>query len=230
MNQEQHAPLDNPAWHALQTIQRYYAQGTDTVQRYMSNILPFMAYNTEAFTGLEPLQPWINPAGEDIFIIGQLPALPQGWALDSELVCVQMVSARQPATPRHEEEVIRLTEEDREEMVDFVNEGQPGYFKEDTPSLGNYYGIRKEGKLVALAGQRMKLPGYTEVSAVITHPDYRGKGYAQLLTTVVARDIYANGDVPFLHVVSANASAIGIYKRAGFEIRRGISFWKIKAK
>ncbi|MBV7530343.1 GNAT family N-acetyltransferase [Chitinophaga sp. sic0106] len=230
MNQEQHLPLDNPAWHALQTIQRYFAQGTETVQRYMGNVLPFMAYNTDDFSGLEPLQPWISPGGESLFIIGELPQLPEKWQLESELVCTQMISTSTPATPDHEEEVIKLTEADRQEMVDFVNDGQPGYFKDDTPSLGNYYGIRKNGKLVALAGQRMKLPGYTEVSAVVTHPDYRGKGFARLLTTVVCRDIYTAGDVPFLHVVSNNRTAIGVYEKAGFEVRREISFWKIKAQ
>ncbi|RAJ77530.1 FR47-like protein [Chitinophaga dinghuensis] len=230
MQQEQFSPLDNPVWQSLQTIQRYFAHGTESVQRYTADVLPFMGYDPEQFNGLEELAPWIAPTGEALFIVGELPVLPENWEVITELVCSQMVCTSKPAVITHQEEVILLTEAHREEMVDFVNEGQPGYFLAQTPSLGNYYGIRKHGKLVALAGQRMRMPGLTEVSAVVTHKDHRGKGYAGILTRHVSQAIFDAGDIPFLHVIHSNQGAINIYERIGFAERRQISFWKIAVK
>ncbi|MBV8253088.1 MAG: GNAT family N-acetyltransferase [Chitinophaga sp.] len=230
MHDEHFNPLDNPVWHSLQTIQRYFAHGTENVQRYAADVLPFMGYDPEKFTGLEEIAPWISPAGEALFIVGELPVLPEKWDVINELVCSQMVCETKPEEIPHNEEIILLTEADREEMVNFVNEGQPGYFLAQTPSLGDYYGIRKHGKLVALAGQRMRMPGLTEVSAVVTHKDHRGKGYAGILTRHVAREIFEAGDIPFLHVLHNNQTAISIYERIGFAVRRAISFWKIAVK
>jgi predicted GNAT family acetyltransferase len=115
--------------------------------------------------------------------------------------------------------IVELGDNDSPEMVELASLTKPGPFGRRTHELGYYVGIRDNGKLVAMAGERLKVPGYTEVSAVCTHPDHLGKGYAAKLMTEVMRCIRKRGEKPFLHVRSDNARAIAIYERLGFRIR-----------
>jgi len=124
-------------------------------------------------------------------------------------------------------EIIKLTDDYKHELLDLVNLVQPGYFKPKTTSLGNYYGIFVDQKLVALAGERMKMNDFTEVSAIITHPDYAGKGYAKQLTAYVVNQIFTENKTPFLHVVESSIGAIKLYEKLGFVTRRKMSFWNI---
>ncbi len=104
-------------------------------------------------------------------------------------------------------------------MVELATLTKPGPFGTRTHELGVYLGIRHEGKLVAMAGERLKVPGYTEVSAVCTHPEHTGRGYAQALMTGVMGRIFARGETPFLHVREANTRAVRIYEKLGFRTR-----------
>ena len=116
-------------------------------------------------------------------------------------------------------EILRLGQEDSPEMVALATLTKPGPFGRRTHELGTYLGIRCDGKLVAMAGERLKVPGYTEVSAVCTHPDHLGKGYARALMTEIMRGIREGGDIPMLHVRADNARAIELYERLGFRTR-----------
>jgi predicted GNAT family acetyltransferase len=102
---------------------------------------------------------------------------------------------------------------------------QPGYFKSRTFELGAYFGIYENDRLVAAAGERMKMDGYTEVSAVVTHPEHTGKGYAKKLVSYTTARIFAEGRIPYLHVAQTNTAAIYLYEKLGFKTRRKISFW-----
>ena len=115
---------------------------------------------------------------------------------------------------------VELGTPDSPEMIELTALTKPGPFGTRTHELGTYLGIRKDGKLVAMAGERLKVPGHTEVSAVCTHPEHTGKGYAAALMTEVMRRIRERGETPFLHVRQDNTRAIGVYKRLGFRERK----------
>jgi predicted GNAT family acetyltransferase len=128
------------------------------------------------------------------------------------------------------EEVILLTNNYAAELFQLVNLVQPGYFKNKTALLGNYFGIFKNGALVAVAGERMKMHDYTEVSAIVTHPNYTGLGYAKQLIAHAVNNIFDQGRVPYLHVVETNVGAIKLYEKLGFITRRKMSFWNVLKK
>ena len=113
-------------------------------------------------------------------------------------------------------------------MYRLINQVQPGYYLRNTCQLGSYFGIRKNGKLVAMAGERMRLTGFSELSAICTLPGYTGLGYAQQLMQKLCRLHVAAGIVSFLHVTLSNQRAIRLYRHMGFEKRREIVFRKIQ--
>ncbi|PWV46596.1 GNAT family N-acetyltransferase [Chitinophaga sp. S165] len=214
--------LDNPVWHALQTTHKAFAQGTPAVRRYAAGTLQFVGCADPLHADLNEILPWTS-AGEKMIIIGELPPLPDNWKLLRQLDCIQMI-CDQPVsllTP----DVVPL--DDVEEMLALVNLVQPGFFYRDTPLLGNYFGIRQEGKLVAIAGERTKITGLVEVSAVCTHPEFTGRGYAQQLVAHIVNRNVANGDALYLHFLTSNDRARKVYERLGFSDRRAIVFWEV---
>ena len=123
-----------------------------------------------------------------------------------------------------DEEAVRLEALDVPDMLDLVGRTRPGPFLPRTVELGSYLGIRREGKLLAMAGERMRPPGYTEISAVCTDADARGSGFASRLMRAVAYGIRARGETPILHAAATNATAIRLYERLGFAVRREFDF------
>ena len=113
-----------------------------------------------------------------------------------------------------------LTARDVPEMLELVHLTEPGPFARRTIELGGYLGIRQNRRLAAMAGQRLAPHGFTEISAVCTHPDFRGRRYAQLLVATVAQRIRERGEIPFLTLMASNTSAFRVYEAAGFEARR----------
>lgn len=120
-------------------------------------------------------------------------------------------------------DIVPLGEPDAEEMRALAHLTEPGPFFARTNRLGDFVGVKQDGRLVAMAGERMKLDGFTEVSGVCTHPDHRGHGYAGALMSVVAQKIIARGETPFLHSYSSNTGAIALYEKLGFVLRRQIT-------
>ena len=143
---------------------------------------------------------------------------PAGWQIHFSARCLQMVAGEVPA-PRGLP-LLHLGPEDAPEMVALAEATEPGPFALGTPRLGRYVGLRREGRLIAMAGERFRLPGFVEVSAVCTHPDVRGEGLAGELTLDVVQSIRAGGDEAFLHVLEANENAIRLYEKLGFVTRR----------
>ncbi|HLK24661.1 MAG TPA: GNAT family N-acetyltransferase [Caulobacteraceae bacterium] len=138
-------------------------------------------------------------------------------------VCVQMMlaDAIPPAEPAFP--VVRLGDGDAPEMQALASLTRPGPFFERTHRLGEFIGVRVDGRLAAMAGERLRLPGLTEVSGVCVHPDFRGQGYARELTRIVARRILDRGETPFLHVFDDNTAAITLYETLGFRLRTRLS-------
>ncbi|WP_212004451.1 GNAT family N-acetyltransferase [Chitinophaga sp. HK235] len=219
--------LDNPAWSALTTTQAPLSMGTERVKRYRKEILSFIACEDAKQSALEELQPWINE-GESFYLIGELPVLSADWQIVNELPCAQMVLRSQVVLPVKEPATITmLTADDATAMYDLVNKVQPGYYNPGTRLLGTYYGIWQEGRLVAMAGERMRMSGFTELSAIVTDPAYTGRGYAQQLITRLCHQHAEEGVTSMLHVSVANERAIRLYEHMGFVTRRTIVFRKI---
>ena len=131
---------------------------------------------------------------------------------------LQMVASRAPTIA--DVSTVALTPADAPAMLDLVAATQPGPFGRRTPLLGQYLGIHHDGRLVAMAGERLRLPGYVELSAICVHPEARGRGHAAALTGALMRRAVADGLVPFLHVRPENEAAVELYRRLGFATRR----------
>ena len=129
------------------------------------------------------------------------------------------------------DEPVLLDADDVDDMLALVAESPPGPFSSRTVEFGGYVGVRRGGRLVAMAGERLRPPGYTEISAVTTHHDHRRQGLAELLIGTVAARITGRGEVPFLHVAGGNTSAIRLYEALGFTTRRDVWFtvWEVLA-
>jgi ribosomal protein S18 acetylase RimI-like enzyme len=219
--------LDNPVWYALTSTHQQYAWGNAHIKRYPAAVLPFLGCSHPAQDTLAAINGWMVP-GEKLFVIGVLPALSPEWSVTAELDCVQMIATETVVLPAQEDTMVELLEEkDREALAQLVNTVQPGFFREETPLLGRYYGIKKDNRLVAVAGERLQLTGYTEVSAVCTLPGYTGRGYAQQLVAHVCNTNLQEGKQLFLHVLASNTRAIQLYEWLGFRRRRSIPVWQV---
>ncbi|WGS54759.1 GNAT family N-acetyltransferase [Paraburkholderia sp. D15] len=212
--------LDNPIWAALTTTQAHLGQGDALARRYFSDVAPFaaLAGNTpDAYRSLHQLlQPGEQVgllSAERVTPIDELRAIHVG-ALH------QMVATRSGAGETSGQDVIRLTEADVDDMLALVQQTKPGPFARRTREMGHYIGIRDNGRLIAMAGERMHVDGYVEISAVCVDDAWRGKGLAGRLMTILRNEIERRGETPFLHVLGENISAIGLYERLGFTLRR----------
>lgn len=221
------AKLDAPAWNALTSVQQNFATGTAHVKRYRQGILPFAACEPGHEKEIDAITTMLQP-GEIFYLIGELPPLPAYLAVLKELPCVQMVLQKPVPAIENNATVLPLTAADKDDMFTLINKVQPGYYAPETYQLGNYFGIRQEGKLVAIAGERMRLNGLTEISAICTDPNYVGRKYAQQLIAALCQHNLQQGITPFLHVIETNERAIRLYEYMGFVIRRTISFWQMQ--
>lgn len=216
--------LDNPVWYSLSEKHQQFSINYKSAKFYHPDYCPF-----GGVAGASDVSDYIDDYSKiaaGFFIVGEKPALSKKLVLNKELVCLQMIMNVLPAVELTAT-IVQLTEEHRDLLFGLVNLVQPGYFKPKTALLGTYFGIFKGQELVAVAGERMKMNGFTEISAIVTHPNHTGNGYAKQLICQVAGEIFRQNCVPFLHVVENNLTAIGLYEKLGFETRRKISFWNI---
>ena len=174
------------------------------------------------FNDLVNLADWDEP----LFIVGTLPKNLKGWQVLRSATAPQMIC--EELKPAAKVETIKLSERDVPEMLELVALAQPGPFLPRTIEMGDYYGVRQDGKLVAMAGERLHLTGFCEISAVCTHPDYRGRGYAGALTNRVAQGIFDRGELPFLHLAPDNHAAMRLYQKLGFRLRKEIELFGIQ--
>ncbi|MER8552673.1 GNAT family N-acetyltransferase [Mesorhizobium sp. M0976] len=210
--------LDRPIWSALQTRHQAFAQGGNLARRYRPLIVPFAATGADDAESLRALEKLVSPGESVILLQADAIALPTGLSATSTAAGVQMI-AEQPLQIVSDQRVQRLTRDDAAEMLALALVTKPGPFTLEALSLGDFWGVKIEGRLAAMAGERMKQPGYTELSGVCSHPEFRGGGLGKLLSIFVANRIVARGEVPYLHAYASNATAIRLYESIGFRLR-----------
>jgi len=215
------ARLDNPAYAALSSVHAPFAQTCGHALRYPADVTPFFAL---------PSQPtdedWrgaieIVPPGTYGALVHAGADMPAAWKTLQEFEVVQMVEADVDGVAAPE--AVRLGAADVPEMLDLVRQTDPGPFLERTIELGDYVGIRRDGRLVAMAGERLHLDGWTEISAVCTAPSERGRGLASRLVGALVAGIHARSERAFLHVLTSNTDAIRLYEQLGFRLRRPLT-------
>ena len=211
--------LDRPIWSALTTRQRALAEGGAVARRFPRAIAPFadmVDMSPASFAALGALM-----SGTEIAVLFTSEAVS---AQDQFKTLLAETGEQMIGTPAESSlagvDIVTLGVADVPEMTALVELTKPGPFSTRTHELGTFLGIRVDGQLVAMTGERMKPGNYTEMTAVCVHPSQRGRGYAQALLGAVARGIVARGEIPFLHVFTSNESAIALYRKQGMEIRR----------
>ncbi|RWF27886.1 GNAT family N-acetyltransferase [Mesorhizobium sp.] len=210
--------LDRPIWSALSSRHQSFAQGDSLAKRYRPSIVPFAATAADDTASLEALGRLIPPLESSIVVQADAIVLPAALSAISTASLVQMI-AEQPVQAVSDERIRRLTQHDAAEMLALAALTRPGPFTLEALSLGDFWGVKIDGRLAAMAGERMKQPGYTELSGVCSHPDFRGGGLARRLSLFVANQIMTRGEIPYLHAYASNVAAIGLYESIGFRLR-----------
>jgi predicted GNAT family acetyltransferase len=212
-------PLDYPVWTALTTRQHMLAEGGAQARRYPTAVAPFAAMadlSPQSFAALGEL---MSPSDQAVLFTPEPVIPPTTFKVLLARTGEQMIGTAAESSTRGAE-IVTLGADDVPAMLELTDLTKPGPFGLRTHEVGNFFGIRVDGQLAAMAGERMKPANYTEITAVCVHPSHRGRGYGQLLLAAVARQIVARGEIPFLHVFSDNNSAIALYQRQGMTIRR----------
>ena len=220
--------LVNPVWNALNTVHARFAVGRGPARRYPMEVLPFAALADFNNSHLEPLEELLRP-GEQVYLFGAHPKATKRVAVGEPLDCFQMLGPTALLASAAADEVrpIRLTAEDADAMVALKRIAFPGFFGIRTHEVGTYYGVRVDGELVAMAGERLAITGSREISAVCTHPGHTGKGYANTLMTHLMQEHARDGFKSFLHVGQTNSRAIALYERLGFHVTGSIALWPL---
>ena len=226
LDEAERGALDNPVWAALTTRQSGLAVGGSLARRYPPEIGPFCAVREPSAQAFAALHQLAGDGGPLILVrTGPLPPLAQFQVRPLGSACQMLAAALEPAPPSMD--FVRLGAADAHEMQQLAGLTRPGPFARRTHELGEFIGIRMQGELVAMAGERMKPGSCVEVSAVCVHPQHRGAGYARALTQAVSSAIVRRGSLPFLHVFTANAPAIALYGQLGYRTRRVLEVFEL---
>jgi ribosomal protein S18 acetylase RimI-like enzyme len=219
--------LDDPVWNALSTTHASFAEGNELAKRYPVDVAPIAAIRDQSPESYRHLAQLLGPGGITALAFVTVPDFPAGWTVVRVLHNIQMVRSN-PAPPSVEHQIEDLNISHIDEMLALTELNKMGRFRRRAPELGSYIGIHESGQLVAMAGEGFRFPGYTEISAVCTHPDHRGHGYASSLVSALIQKITKRGETPFLHVGKENTGAIRVYEKLGFKTRCNITFVIVK--
>ncbi|WP_409495016.1 GNAT family N-acetyltransferase [Amycolatopsis sp. cmx-11-12] len=208
-------PLDDPVWASLTGPHAHFAERSGQVLRYQVDVAPFLALPPEPDGDVWDDVAALSGPGETVTVHNSLP-VPADWEVLDRIAGVRLVDVALEVA--EDPEAVLLGPEDVPEILDLVERTKPGPFRQRTIELGTYLGIRRDGALIAMAGERLRPPGWTEISAVCTDPAYRGQGLATRLVRAVAVGIRARGHRPMMHAAASNTSAIRLYRSIGFEL------------
>jgi len=220
--------LDNPVWASLTGRHAHLAERRGLAARYRTDVSPFVALadtaDPRAWADLGTL---LAP-GTPVVLTSPIVDVPAGWDVEVRGEGVQLVDTGLDARP--DPEAVRLGPADVPAMLDLVARTEPGPFLPSTIELGGYLGIVRDGRLVAMAGERLHPQGWTEISAVCTDAAHRGQGLASRLVRAVAHGIRERGEHPFLHSAATNTTAIRLYLELGFALRRRTTFAAVRVR
>ena len=217
--------LDRPVWASLRH-QPHWAVGDERARRFKADINRFAAARDDSAESLAALAELVAP-GDDAIYLAEVPRIvvPPGLIVVKEAPGVQMLATRLLAP---DDDVQLLGDADAAEMLALATLTQPGPFLPRTHTMGRFIGIRIDGRLAAMAGERMRFPGHVEVSGVCTHPDFRGRGLARRLSAAATAEIQRRGEQAFLHAWSTNTAAIALYESLGFALRTTVNVAVVK--
>lgn len=216
--------LANPVWHSLNEKDEEFSISFGRAKFFLPQYCPFGATESGQMKPAE-IDHYAG-LSDNFYIVGNQPLDAPRVILQNELVTIQMVLTGVPKPGVHHG-ITRLNGSFDAELFKLVNLVQPGFFGEWTSLMGDYFGIFEKGRLVAATGERMKMDGFTEISAVVTHPDFTGRGFGKRLVAHTAEKVLSEGCIPFLHVNEKNSVARKLYENLGFAATRSISFWNL---
>src|ERR1700678_3531868 len=215
----------NPVWHALRGPHRHLARTEGGACRYPADVVPFGAIEAPTAAAFAELRSLLEP-DESVWIADYGRTAP-GLTVVDALECVQMVLPGSADMGAPSRELLPLSAAHAQEMVALTNVAFPGFFRPATYRMGSYFGVRVDGQLIAMAGERLRLEGYPELSGICTHPDHRGRGHAAGLIGHLVRAHRREGLTSWLHVGAANTRAIDLYLHLGFKRVRSILLHRI---
>jgi ribosomal protein S18 acetylase RimI-like enzyme len=211
--------LDNIMWNCLSGPHARYSVGTESTRRYARGFSPIAACADPQRPDFAVLDALFDP-GESFYIDIWTGNAPAGWILEREARMVKMVWQGTPPRDDPAPDAVRLLPEHYGAALELATLTNPGPFGIRTPELGEYFGYFEDGRLIAMAGERLCAGNLQEISGVCTHPDYQGRGQASRLTLKLVHRQLSRGLIPFLHVVSHNTGARALYSRLGFRDHR----------
>ena len=212
--------LDRPIWSSLTSSHANYSIGSQRARRFETDISPFAAARDESELSLSDLATIIPDNGQILIAQTEPIIIPSKTRAKLTTTAYQMVYQGSDIAPQYQHVIEPLTLSDGPNMLELAGLTKPGPFLDRTHLLGEFWGVKKQGQLIAMAGERLKQPGFTEISGVCTHPDHQGKGLGRELCIAVSLRITDRGETPYLHVFSDNTSAIKLYEKLGFYTRK----------
>jgi predicted GNAT family acetyltransferase len=210
--------LDRPIWNALSSKQQRFAAGGALALRYVEDVSPLSALADHSEAACAAMAALIPPSDDVSLVEAIAPPAPDGIEETLRAPLLQMIAPNMTISAAPDS-IKPLSDADAADMLALARLTKPGPFRTRTHELGRFVGIREDGRLIAMAGERMHVDGLREISAVCTHPDYRGRGLGAALMGVVGARIMADGEIPFLHCYPTNEGAVALYRRLGFSVR-----------
>ena len=220
--------LDNSIWNALISGNKIFAVGEPDVKYFPEEVAPFVGLKFLDNDSLERLFEMLPANRRLVFITAGALKIPASWKILQQEMLLQMICESPRQTKKIEDQIVPLGQKNIPEMIALTLLTNPGPFLERTIEFGNYQGIFKSNKLVAMAGQRLHMGDFLEISAVCTHPDHLGNGYAGALMLNLAEEYVQLGKIPFLHVRKGNVGAIKLYEKLGFTTRKEMNLNVVK--
>lgn len=220
--------LADPAWNALETEHARFRVGGKQARRYPAEVVPFAAVTDYSNQSLQELEKLLAP-DEHVYLFGARPPATNRLTVGTPLHTHQMIWPKnKPIEASGEKcQILPMTSQDASDMVALTALAFPGFFRGRTHEMGSYFGIRLDGELLAMAGERLVLPGMREISAVVTRPGHTGKGYGRTLMNHLLREHARAGAKSFLHVGIQNTRAVALYERMGFAFAGSITLWPV---